>query len=114
MEPDRTQLESLSRDKCLRLLKSAAVGRIIYTRQALPAVELVNFAVDGGDIVIRTSRSGKLAAAVSPRQQGAGISRSCAQLRPPAGPPRRDLIHLARGRRSCTVWPVSGPADGRL
>ena len=65
MQRNGTQLEDLTRDACLRLIKSVAVGRIIYTRQAMPAVELVNFAVDSGDIVIRTSRSGKLAAAVS-------------------------------------------------
>jgi uncharacterized protein len=40
-----------------------SLGRIVYTRQALPAVELVNFALDGGDIIIRTDSSGKLAAA---------------------------------------------------
>ena len=45
-------------------MASAPVGRIIYTRQAMPAVELVNFAVDRGDIVVRTSASGKLAAAI--------------------------------------------------
>jgi hypothetical protein len=39
------------------------MGRIIYTRQALPAVELVNFAFDDGDIVIKTDGDGKLAAA---------------------------------------------------
>jgi hypothetical protein len=39
------------------------MGRIIYTRQALPAVELVNFAVDRGDIIIKTDADGKLAAA---------------------------------------------------
>jgi uncharacterized protein len=44
-------------------MASVPVGRIIYTRRALPAVELVNFALDHGDIVIRTDRSGKLAAA---------------------------------------------------
>jgi hypothetical protein len=44
-------------------MTSVPVGRIIYTRQALPAVELVNFAVDNGDIIIRTDHSGKLAAA---------------------------------------------------
>lgn len=42
-----------------------AVGRIVYTRQAMPAVELVNFAIADGDIVIRSSRSGKLAAAIA-------------------------------------------------
>jgi len=39
------------------------LGRIVYTRQALPAVELVNFALVDGDIVIRTDSGGKLAAA---------------------------------------------------
>ena len=47
---------------------SVPVGRIVYTRQALPAVELVNFALDDGDIVIRTDAGGKLAAAT----RGAG------------------------------------------
>jgi len=58
-----TTLEHLSREQCLRLLKQVPLGRIVYTRQALPAVELVNFALDGGDIIIRTDSSGKLAAA---------------------------------------------------
>ena len=56
-------LRQMSRDECLQLMASVPVGRIIYTRQALPAVELVNFALDNGDIIIRTDHSGKLAAA---------------------------------------------------
>jgi nitroimidazol reductase NimA-like FMN-containing flavoprotein (pyridoxamine 5'-phosphate oxidase superfamily) len=63
MYSDGSALERLSRDECLTLMASVPVGRIIYTRRALPAVELVNFALDHGDIVIRTDRSGKLAAA---------------------------------------------------
>ena len=63
MYSDGSALKQLSRDECLRLMASVPVGRIIYTRQALPAVELVNFAVDRGDIIIRTDHSGKLAAA---------------------------------------------------
>ncbi len=47
----------------MRLMGSVPVGRIVYTRQALPAVELVNFALVDGDIVITTSAGGKLAAA---------------------------------------------------
>ena len=47
----------------MRLMGSVPVGRIVYTRQALPAVELVNFALDDGDIIIRTDAGGKLAAA---------------------------------------------------
>lgn len=56
-------LQHLSQGECLRLMASVPVGRIIYTRQALPAVELVNFALDHGDIIVRTDHSGKLAAA---------------------------------------------------
>jgi len=47
----------------MRLMGSVPVGRIVYTRQAMPAVELVNFGLIDGDIVIRTSAEGKLAAA---------------------------------------------------
>src|ERR1700678_405100 len=63
MDANGPTLEQLSRDECMRLMGSVPVGRIIYTRQALPAVELVNFALVDGDIVIKTSAEGKLAAA---------------------------------------------------
>jgi nitroimidazol reductase NimA-like FMN-containing flavoprotein (pyridoxamine 5'-phosphate oxidase superfamily) len=55
--------EQLAAAECLRLLASVPVGRIVYTRRAMPAVELVNFAIQGGDIVIRTDAGGPLAAA---------------------------------------------------
>lgn len=58
-----TVLDTLTSDECLRLMASVPIGRIVYTRRALPAVELVNFTIDGGDIVVRTDASGKLAAA---------------------------------------------------
>jgi len=57
-------LAVLSREQCLRLMATAPVGRIIYTRHAMPAVEMVNFTVNAGDIVIRTAPSGKLMAAI--------------------------------------------------
>jgi len=63
MYSDGSALRQLSSDDCLRLLATVPLGRIIYTRQALPAVELVNFAIESGDIIIKTDRSGKLAAA---------------------------------------------------
>ena len=63
MNANGSVVEHLSRDECMRLIGSVPVGRIVYTRQALPAVELVNFALDDGDIVIRTDAGGKLAAA---------------------------------------------------
>jgi len=63
MNANGSVLEHLSRDECIRLMGSVPVGRIVYTRQALPAVELVNFALDDSDIIIRTDAGGKLAAA---------------------------------------------------
>jgi uncharacterized protein len=60
---DGLALNQLTRDECLHLMTSVPVGRIIYTRQALPAVELVNFAIYNGDIIIRSDPSSKLAAA---------------------------------------------------
>ena len=63
MDTDSLALEHLSPDECMLLMGSVAVGRIVFSRQALPAVELVNFALVDGDIVIRTSAEGKLAAA---------------------------------------------------
>lgn len=63
MYSDGSALNQLSRGECLQLMASVPVGRVIYTRRALPAVELVNFALYHGDIIIRTDRSGKLAAA---------------------------------------------------
>ena len=44
--PTARLLKQLSRDECLTLMASVPVGRVIYTRRALPAVDLVNFALD--------------------------------------------------------------------
>ena len=63
MYSDGPAPQQLTRDECLLLMASVSMGRIIYTRQALPAVELVNFALDNGDIVIKTDGDGKLAVA---------------------------------------------------
>ncbi|MGC0342598.1 hypothetical protein RKD20_007632 [Streptomyces sp. SLBN-8D4] len=42
--------------EALRLLGSVSLGRIVFTRHALPTVRPVNHVLDGGDIVIRTQR----------------------------------------------------------
>jgi hypothetical protein len=60
---DGRALEDLSRQECLDLLASLPIGRLVYTRQALPAVEPVNFALSDGEIVIRAGDGGQLAAA---------------------------------------------------
>lgn len=56
------RLVELDRGECLARLGSVPVGRIVYTEMALPAVQLVNFALTGETIVIRTAWGSKLAA----------------------------------------------------
>jgi hypothetical protein len=64
MHYDDPALTQLTKDECLDLLASVSVGRIIFTRRALPAAELVNFVLDHGDIVIRMDRGDQIAVAV--------------------------------------------------
>jgi len=65
MQLDQSGLEILDEDECRALLSRAEIGRIVFTHHALPAVQPVNFAVTGGDIVIRTSRASRLAKAAA-------------------------------------------------
>ncbi|MER7172174.1 pyridoxamine 5'-phosphate oxidase family protein [Streptomyces mesophilus] len=52
--------------ECLRLMATVPVGRIVYTRYALPAVLPVNFGLDAdGAVVLRTSASSDLVRAVN-------------------------------------------------
>ncbi|WP_405969517.1 pyridoxamine 5'-phosphate oxidase family protein [Streptomyces sp. NBC_00988] len=46
--------------EALRLLGSVSLGRIAFTRQALPTIRPVNHVVDGGVIVIRTHEGAAL------------------------------------------------------
>jgi nitroimidazol reductase NimA-like FMN-containing flavoprotein (pyridoxamine 5'-phosphate oxidase superfamily) len=63
MQLDSSGLQVLSREECLGLLSTAPIGRIVFTEHALPAVQPVNFHLDGRSIVIRTSIGSKLATA---------------------------------------------------
>jgi len=51
----RGEFIRLDRGESLRLLASVPVGRLIFTVNALPAVRLMNFALAGGLIVVRTA-----------------------------------------------------------
>lgn len=57
-------LEILDDEECMRLLASTTVGRIGVTIGALPAIFVVNYLLDDGDIVFRTSEGTKLTAAL--------------------------------------------------
>jgi nitroimidazol reductase NimA-like FMN-containing flavoprotein (pyridoxamine 5'-phosphate oxidase superfamily) len=55
----------LGRQECLWRLAKVPVGRIVYTRQALPAVLPVNFGMDGdGAVLLRTSAASELVRAI--------------------------------------------------
>ncbi|MBO1332294.1 pyridoxamine 5'-phosphate oxidase family protein [Streptomyces sp. VRA16 Mangrove soil] len=59
------RVRALDREECLRLLAKVPVGRVVYTRQALPAVLPVNFALDTDHaVLIRTSADSELAEVV--------------------------------------------------
>ncbi|PWI12916.1 pyridoxamine 5'-phosphate oxidase [Streptomyces sp. Act143] len=56
---------ALDRQECLRLLAKVPVGRVVYTRQALPAVLPVNFSLDADtSVVLRTSPDSDLVRAI--------------------------------------------------
>ena len=57
------ELEVLNRRRCLDLLATVRVGRLVFTEDALPAVQPVNFRLWHDDVVIRVAGGPKLAAA---------------------------------------------------
>jgi nitroimidazol reductase NimA-like FMN-containing flavoprotein (pyridoxamine 5'-phosphate oxidase superfamily) len=59
----RQELEVLDREQCLELLHTARVGRLVFTEDALPAVQPVNFRLCRDSVVIRVAGGAKLAAA---------------------------------------------------
>lgn len=58
------EVEALPVARCLQLLETAPVGRLVFTEHALPAVHPVNFLRHEDSIVIRTGPGPKLEAAV--------------------------------------------------
>ncbi|GAB1819709.1 pyridoxamine 5'-phosphate oxidase family protein [Herbidospora sp. RD11066] len=63
MRTDSAGLSVLSREECLRLLAITPIGRLVFTHRALPAVQPVNYVLDGETVVIRTAIGSRLAAA---------------------------------------------------
>ncbi|MEU6526233.1 pyridoxamine 5'-phosphate oxidase family protein [Streptomyces sp. NPDC046924] len=56
---------ALDRQECLRLLAKVPVGRVVYTRHALPAVLPVNFSLDtDSSVLLCTSRDSDLVRAI--------------------------------------------------
>lgn len=56
---------ALDRQECLRLLSQVPVGRVVYTRQALPAVLPINFSLDAdASVLLCTSPDSDLVQAI--------------------------------------------------
>ncbi|MFD1663011.1 pyridoxamine 5'-phosphate oxidase family protein [Streptomyces caeni] len=56
---------ALDRKECLRLLAKVPVGRVVYTRQALPSVLPVNFSLDDdSSVLLCTSPAAELVRAI--------------------------------------------------
>ncbi|WP_067138458.1 pyridoxamine 5'-phosphate oxidase family protein [Microtetraspora malaysiensis] len=63
MNIDMAGLQELSRAECLSLLSSTPIGRVVFTERALPAVQVVNYVLDGEDVVFRTAAGSRLSEA---------------------------------------------------
>jgi nitroimidazol reductase NimA-like FMN-containing flavoprotein (pyridoxamine 5'-phosphate oxidase superfamily) len=60
-----TSFDELSVEECYALLPTVPLGRVVFTDRALPAIQPVNFVVDGAEVAFRTSESSRLAVAVN-------------------------------------------------
>ena len=57
MDPDQGDLEMLSRQECLSLLRGVDVGRVGLSLNALPVILAVRFILAGDDIVFSSPRA---------------------------------------------------------
>ncbi|WKV75905.1 pyridoxamine 5'-phosphate oxidase family protein [Streptomyces sp. PCS3-D2] len=61
-------MRELDRAEALGLLATVSLGRIVFTRHALPAVRPVNHLVDGEDIVVRIHGGGAIGSLAAPTE----------------------------------------------
>lgn len=61
---DPLGLDVLDRDECLALLATAGLGRIVYTSQAMPAVQPVRFVLHADSVLCRLPARSALFAGV--------------------------------------------------
>ncbi|MEU8794315.1 pyridoxamine 5'-phosphate oxidase family protein [Streptomyces sp. NPDC048643] len=61
----RDGFRELARHECLDLLRQVPVGRVVHTRDALPAILPVNFSLDADSaVLLRTSADSELARSI--------------------------------------------------
>ena len=99
--PDDREVELLDEAECLRLLTTAAIGRVAFTEGALPAVQPVSFAVADGEIDHPRA----------PREQGRrGQPGRGGRLRGRRGRRRRaDRLERDRGRALAVITDAARP-----
>ncbi|MEV6681637.1 pyridoxamine 5'-phosphate oxidase family protein [Streptomyces erythrochromogenes] len=61
-------MRELDRAEALELLGTVSLGRIVFTRHALPAVRPVNHFVEGEDIIVRIHEGGALGSLAAPAE----------------------------------------------
>ena len=59
------RMEHFNEAEALDLAATMPVGRIVYSRYAMPAVFIVNFRLDGRDVVFRTRKGSMFGAGVA-------------------------------------------------
>lgn len=57
----------------MRLLASIGHGRVVFTRQALPAIRPVNHLIDDGRVIVRTRLASKVSVAVRSRNSSGEV-----------------------------------------
>lgn len=65
IKTQRAQLDVLNRRQCLDRLTQVRVGRLVFTEDALPAIQPVNFRMHDNDVIIRVAGGPKLEAATA-------------------------------------------------
>lgn len=63
----------LSRAEAMRLLGTIGHGRVVFTRQALPAIRPVNHLIDDGRVIVRTRLASRVSAAVRSRNSSGQV-----------------------------------------
>ncbi|MCP2278060.1 Pyridoxamine 5'-phosphate oxidase [Nocardia amikacinitolerans] len=71
MSGSRTDCDvvELAREEALTLLARAPFGRVVYTRDALPAIRPVNHLLDDGLLIVRTRLASQFSATVRSRSE---------------------------------------------
>ncbi|WP_166348646.1 pyridoxamine 5'-phosphate oxidase family protein [Phytoactinopolyspora limicola] len=74
LQNEQRRLVPLGRAEALQLLSQSALGRVVFTIDALPAIRPVNHLIDGGDVVIRTHLGSAITSMLGSSQTGVVVA----------------------------------------